>query len=70
MASIHQLPSGRWQVRFRDPARESRGRNFKTKRDATAFANTVEADKLRGRYIDQQRTKTSLGDYAHRWLVL
>lgn len=43
----------RWRVRYRKPDRsQTDKRGFATKRDAQAFAATVETSKLRGDYID------------------
>lgn len=54
-----------YRVRYRTPDhRQPDKRGFRTKRDAEAFANTVEVSKLRGEYInpkDARRTVDSLG---------
>ena len=68
MASIRRHPkSGRWQVRYRDPAGEQRSRNFGRKVDAERFAATTEADKVRGEWIDPSRGKTTVAELAERW---
>lgn len=37
---------------------------------ARAFQATVEADKLRGSYVDQRLGKVTLGEYAEEWLSI
>ena len=56
MATIsrYQNTSGatRYRVRYRTPERgQTQRRGFKTKRDAEAFAATVEVSKLKGEYV-------------------
>jgi len=60
--------SVKYRVRFRDPAGEPKNRSFDTLTAAKAFAATVEADKLRGSYVDQSRGRMTLGEYAESWL--
>ena len=57
-----------YRVRYRDPAGEQRSRSFSTLALARAFQATVEADKLRGSYVDQSRGRMTLGEYADHWL--
>ncbi|CQA11344.1 phage-related integrase [Mycobacteroides abscessus] len=56
MATIskYQIASGAtlYRVRYRTPDhRQTDKRGFKTKRDAEAFAATVEVSKLKGEYV-------------------
>jgi integrase len=44
-------------------------RTFKRRKDADAYANTVEADKLRGVVVDPRRAKVTVEDYTARWLA-
>jgi integrase len=44
-------------------------RTFKRRKDADAYANTVEADKLRGIVVDPRRAKVTLKAYADPWLT-
>ncbi|MGI8514623.1 MAG: tyrosine-type recombinase/integrase [Acidimicrobiia bacterium] len=70
MAHI-QRRSGRrrpWQVRYRDPSGKERARSFLRKVDAERFAVTVEADKLRGEWIDPRLSKTTAAEWSDRWL--
>ncbi|WP_162794423.1 hypothetical protein [Nocardioides houyundeii] len=42
----------RYVVNYRDTADRQRRKTFARKAEAVAFANTVEADKLHGTYLD------------------
>ncbi|SDY84756.1 Site-specific recombinase XerD [Modestobacter sp. DSM 44400] len=55
-----------YDVRFRDPDGRQRKRTFGKKGDADRFAATVEADKLRGQYIDHS-DRTTVAEYARAW---
>jgi integrase len=68
MASIDKLGSGRWQARYRDPSNRQRKRSFARKIDAEHFLANVEADKLRGAYVDPAAGRALLADYADRWM--
>ena len=57
----------RWDVRTRI-GRRVVTRTFVRKRDATAYASTIEADKLRGVAVDPRRARITLGEYGWRWL--
>ncbi|PRC50028.1 site-specific integrase, partial [Mycobacterium sp. ITM-2017-0098] len=52
--SAYQTAAGerRYRVRFRTPdRRQTDKRGFRTKREAQAFAATVEVSKMRGEYV-------------------
>lgn len=57
-----------WQVRYRDPEGAQRSRQFARKVDAQRFATTVEADMLRGSYVDPAAGKVTLRAFAAEWL--
>lgn len=59
----------RWCVRWYEPDGRERRQSFAKAVDANAHAATVEADKLRGTYIDARAGKELFGDYAARWLA-
>ena len=46
-----------WRVRYRDPQGKSKSKQFARKADAERFLITVEADKLRGAYVDPNAGK-------------
>ncbi|MCZ2850016.1 tyrosine-type recombinase/integrase [Modestobacter sp. VKM Ac-2978] len=73
MASIEPRQSRRngkpvkvYDVRFRDPDGRQRKRTFGKKGEADRFASTVEADKLRGQYVDHS-DRTTVAEYARTW---
>lgn len=66
MASVKRRPDGMWRARWRDLDGKEHAKHFDRKRDADAFLATIEADKLRGQYVDPT-DKTTVSAYAHRW---
>lgn len=61
--------SPRYVVNYRDPEDRQRRKSFKRKADAEAFRSTVEADKLRGTYLDVDAGRVTFRDYAAQWLA-
>lgn len=59
----------RRRARYLDPEGHQRSRTFARKVDAERFLITVEADKLRGTYIDPDAGRVTLRDYGEEWLV-
>lgn len=59
-----------YRVRYRTPDhRQTDKRGFKTKRDAEAFANTVEVKKLTGEYIPETAGRIMVAELAPDWLT-
>ena len=72
MASITTTGSAktrRYTVNYRDPEGRQRRKTFVKKSDADGFAATVEADKLRGLYLDPNAGRMTLNEYAAAWLA-
>lgn len=74
MATIskYQTASGAtlYRVRYRTPERcQTDKRGFKTKRDAEAFANSVEVKKLTGQYVAPALGKVTIGVLGPEWLA-
>lgn len=69
MASIGKLSSGRYQARWRDPDARQRRKTFSRKIDAERFLTGIEADKLRGTYIDPNAGRIKFENYAGAWLA-
>ncbi len=72
MASISKREvSGkpRYDVNYREPDGRKRRKTFLKKSDAERFANTVEADKARGSYLDPDAGKVTFKRYADQWLA-
>ncbi len=69
---VRTYPDGRqlltWRARYRDPSGKEHAKTFPRKVDAERFLTTVESDLLRGDWIDPDRGKTPLRDWAPRWL--
>lgn len=60
----------RYRVRYRTPERrQTDKRGFHTKRDAEAFAATVEVSKLRGEYVDPAAARATIGSLGPAWLA-
>ncbi len=58
-----------YRVRYRKPDGKSTDKSgFTTKRDAQAFANTVEVEKLRGEYIAPKLGLVTVGTLAPPWI--
>jgi hypothetical protein len=58
----------RYDVRYRTPSGNVRTRTFRTRRDAERFASTVEADKLRGEWVDPHAASRTLADVSSEWI--
>jgi len=68
MASIRRAPrTGKWEVRFRDPAGSQRTKTFLAKADARVFATIIEADKTRGSFRDPKHDRLTVSDWHRRW---
>lgn len=73
MASIEKRTTAsgetRWDVRYRGTDRRQVKRSFTRKIDAQRFANTAEADVLRGDWIDPRLARETFGHWASQWLA-
>jgi len=70
--AIRQLPSGRWQVRYRDEAgrRRTASTTYPTRSAAARFLAAVRADLDRGEWFDPDAGTVTLAVYADRWLTM
>jgi hypothetical protein len=72
MATIetYETKSGkRYRVRYRTPGRgQTDKRGFKKKREAEAFAATVEVSKMRGEYVAPSHARVTVGELGPAWL--
>jgi hypothetical protein len=70
--ALRQLPSGRWQARYRHP-RTNRfigaPSTFSTKKDAERWLVNTQVDLDRGSWIDPAWGTVSLEEYANAWLA-
>jgi integrase len=70
--AVRQLPSGRWQAKYRHPRSNQfivAPSTFSTKRDADRWLATIQVDIERGNWIDPAWGSVSLDEYAHSWLA-
>lgn len=59
-----------YRVRYRTPDhRQTDKRGFRTKRDAEAFAASVEVSKLKGEYVAPSNARVLLGELGPAWLA-
>jgi integrase len=68
----YQTASGAtlYRVRYRKPdGRQTDKRGFATKRDAAAYAATVETSKLRGEYVAPSVGRVTVGELGQAWLA-
>jgi hypothetical protein len=66
--SVRRLPSGRWQVRYwLEGERCAAPQTFATTADASAHLATVQADTLRGAWVDPAAGKVTFAEYAEKW---
>lgn len=59
----------RWKVHYTDPDGRQRGESFERRVDAERFKATVEADIVRGVYIDPDAGRRTLKAYGESWLA-
>jgi integrase len=58
-----------YEVRYRTPDRRTtRKRGFKTRRDAKAFAATLETSKLKGEFVSVSTGRVTIGELGVPWL--
>jgi integrase len=68
---VRRLPSGRYQVRYPSPDREqiTGPQTFASYKGADAYLALVQADLLRGTWIDHRQSTITLREYADDWIV-
>src|SRR4051794_30333892 len=73
MASVRKRVTGRgasvWDVRYRDNRGRPRSRTFKRAEDARVYAKTVEADLVRGDFLDPAKGRRKFDEFAGQWLA-
>ncbi|MFJ4102483.1 tyrosine-type recombinase/integrase [Amycolatopsis japonica] len=69
--TVRQLPSKRWQARYPGPDGIMRPApdTFDTKRSAERWLSLTETQVTQGEWIDPERAKRKLGDYADQWIT-
>ncbi len=72
MASVERYTRNgttRYRARWRDPDGAQRKRTFDKAGDAKRFLATVEADALRGVYVDHRAGRVNFKEFAEDWLA-
>ena len=67
--AVDRLPSGRWRARFTTSDGRRLTATLATKADADAWLAAQATDVGRGVWVDPRRGRTTLGEYAQRWLA-
>jgi hypothetical protein len=65
---IHQLPSGRWEVRYRDPNGRPRRKVLDTKKQARDLLASVRTDGRRGTWVAPELGRITFGKWVDQWL--
>ncbi|AIJ21808.1 tyrosine-type recombinase/integrase [Amycolatopsis methanolica] len=68
--AVRELPSGRWQARYLGPDGRTHPapHTFPGKRDAEQWLSVVEAEILRGDWLDPDLARISFADYGWAWI--
>jgi integrase len=73
MASIRKRTTrrgdARYDVRYRTPEGEQREETFRTRREADQRVHAIEADKVRGGWLDPRRASRPFGEIAEEWFT-
>ncbi|MCA1824459.1 MAG: site-specific integrase [Frankia sp.] len=69
MGSLRKLDTGRWQARYRDPARRERSQSFETKREAERFLASVTVQLARTEWVDPAYAQLPLRRWAEVWVA-
>lgn len=69
--TVRRLPSGKWQVRYYGPdgQRRSAPYTFGTKSAATRWLRITEAQIVNGEWVDPDRARITVGEYAQQWIT-
>ena len=67
---VRQLPSGRWQARYKGPDGSDRPapRTFESKTSAERWLSVTEAEIIQGDWIDPGAGQVLFGSYARDWI--
>jgi hypothetical protein len=69
--AVRQLPSGRWQAKYRHPRTNrfvTAPSTFSTRRDADRWLASIQADLGKGSWIDPSLGAVSPEEYASSWM--
>ena len=65
---IRKLPSGRYQVRYRDMGGAQRKASFATRREAVAFLDRTRTEVRSGTYVDRRDGQQRWSEFLAEWL--
>jgi integrase len=68
--SYVQKRNGKYRARFTDPLGRVQSRTFSRKADAERFLREIEADKVKGQWVDPRDADTPLAEWANDFLRL
>lgn len=69
MATIREKSRGQWQVQIRRKGWPFQSATFRTKKEATAWANKTESEMDRGLFVDQSGAReTTLADLMNAYI--
>jgi integrase len=66
---VERLPTGKYRARFTDPQGKRRSKVFPKMADARAWLSTAHTDILRKEYRTPEAKRTTVGEYATRYLT-
>ncbi len=69
MAHVERRADRKYRARYRDPAGRERSRTFATKREAERWLAGVETDKATNAWVDPDRGRVTVDEWAARWLA-
>ncbi len=64
---IHKLPTGRWEVRYRDPSGRPRRERVDTMKQAKDHLAKVRTQGVEGSYIAPERVGLTFGSWCDEW---
>ncbi|WP_168214446.1 site-specific integrase [Amycolatopsis sp. BJA-103] len=69
--NVRQRASGKWQARYPGPDGQMRNAptTFASKRAAEQWLSVTETQIIKGEWIDPERAKVTLGNYADQWIT-
>src|SRR3954447_14773370 len=69
--NLRQLPSGRWQIRYRGPDGQLRSmpQTFEKKRDAERTLSMIETRLMQDDWADPKRSRIKLTDFAEQLIA-
>ena len=63
------VPSGRWQVRYRDDEGAQSNRSLDTARDARALLDDTRSAVRAGPYVDPEAGRKRFAAFAQQWVL-